>query len=83
MKRYDSIWVPDDSPGMKETFDPVGEPIKDLSNVIVLTIEDLRTLWTAAERRFYEETRAERTGEEELILSPDFETYIKNKGINI
>lgn len=76
MKQYQSIWAPDDSDGPKECFDPEGEPIINLSDVIVMTPDELWEIWAeAANKQVDSETRMKNI---EM-----FNAYFKSKGINI
>ena len=57
--------------------------VKILPNVIVCSIEELRDIWNAGRQHLREAMKAEREDEPELIVSPNFETYLTSKGIEI
>lgn len=81
MTKYDKIYVPVLNPDTKLTVCSwnnservfVGEEnVLTESNVIVLTVEELRQIWEYAEMRG-----------RDPIDCYDFETVLKDKGINI
>jgi hypothetical protein len=80
MKQYDSIWVPDDSDGMKECFDPQGDPIKDVSSVIVLSIEELRDFYVEGFEDGYDSAAYSNGNKNHEEL---FKAYLQSKGITL
>ena len=87
MKLYEKnrIWVPvedgDVVPANSRTID--GRFYRPYSYVIVLTIEELREVYSAAVKHTLENVVSERTNGELKVKSPSFDEFMSSKGITI
>jgi hypothetical protein len=89
MDKYSTVYVPDRNGNFKlQEFEEDYHEWRDVhseealsakSNVIVLTIEEAFDLWSAGQKRGW----AEALHGEEDSGEPNFEPYLKSKGINI
>ena len=78
MKQYNNVYVPvygKDATHYLSDHTPLAES----GQVIVLTIEEAFDLWSAGQKRGW----AEALHGEEDSGEPNFEPYLKSKGINI
>lgn len=89
MKQYDKIFTPNDLDQLETKYMLIGPdghyPIGGLDqqeNVIVLTIEELRKIWEAAERRILSGPTSVNYKGEWVRDNPDFPTYLQSKGID-
>lgn len=83
MTKHDKIWILNKAQEFalrdKDGYSPgcIEGP------VICMTIKELKEMWNAGRQHLREAMQAERTEEPELIVSPNFETYLTSKGIHI
>lgn len=82
MKYYDRVYVHDEDNGTEiKVSNTEWDTVSEKSDVIVLTIEELRQLWDAGWDKGYDDS-AESDGRNVKNESFDFDNYLKSKGID-
>ena len=88
MKLYEEIYIPcedNDVEAIGMVDGPYAKtfPIKCQLDVVVITIEELKKVWEAAEKRILAGEVSRNHKGDYLGTNPDFKSYLSSKGIEL